>query len=231
MTNIPAPYNIINDNIIMLLFIVNIIGMAYVLLMNGTSIMERAKGIFYYERNSMPFNDRTHITRICNMLMYAQSIFYLTIISMVELQKAGNLTLAGNALVYTLAFALLFTAVLIAKRWIYDLVNNILYTKKETQDFRETYFFTIKILGFVLAPAAIALLFVPAIDASYVNFYLLLILVVYVYTIVNGLFKIIFNKKGNYLEIFLYLCALEFLPIAMVWKSVLQLSEFITIKI
>ena len=87
MTNTPVPYNITNDNTIMLLFIINIIGMAYVLMMNGTSIMERAKGIFYYQRNSTPFNDRTHITRICNALMYAQTIFYLTIITLSELQK------------------------------------------------------------------------------------------------------------------------------------------------
>lgn len=230
MTSTPVPYNITNDNIIMLLFIVNIIGMAYVLMMNGTSIMERAKGIFYYQRNSTPFNDRTHITKICNALMYAQTIFYLTIITLAELQK-GGLMLSGNALIYTGAFAIFFILVLLAKKWIYDLVNNILYTKKEAEEFREIYFFTIKILGFVLAPAAIALLFIPALSVNSVNFYLLLTLAAYIYTMINGLFRIIFTKKGNYLEIFLYLCALEFLPIAMVWKSVLQLSEFITIKI
>lgn len=230
MTSTPVPYNITNDNVIMLLFIVNIIGMAYVLMMNGTSIMERAKGIFYYQRNSTPFNDRTHITKICNALMYAQTIFYLTIITLAELQK-GGLMLSGNALIYTGAFAIFFILVLLAKKWIYDLVNNILYTKKEAEEFREIFFFTIKILGFVLAPAAIALLFIPALSVNSVNFYLLLTLAAYIYTIINGLFRIIFTKKGNYLEIFLYLCALEFLPIAMVWKSVLQLSEFITIKI
>lgn len=230
MTSTHVPYNITNDNVIMLLFIVNIIGMAYVLMMNGTSIMERAKGIFYYQRNSTPFNDRTHITKICNALMYAQTIFYLTIITLAELQK-GGLILSGNALIYTGAFAIFFILVLLAKKWIYDLVNNILYTKKEAEEFRDIYFFTIKILGFVLAPAAIALLFIPALSVNSVNFYLLLTLAAYIYTIINGLFRIIFTKKGNYLEIFLYLCALEFLPIAMVWKSVLQLSEFITIKI
>ena len=230
MTSTPVPYNITNDNVIMLLFIVNIIGMAYVLMMNGTSIMERAKGIFYYQRNSTPFNDRTHITKICNALMYAQTIFYLTIITLAELQK-GGLMLSGNALIYTGAFAIFFILVLLAKKWTYDLVNNILYTKKEAEEFREIYFFTIKILGFVLSPAAIALLFIPALSVNSVNFYLLLTLAAYIYTIINGLFRIIFTKKGNYLEIFLYLCTLEFLPIAMVWKSVLQLSEFITIKI
>ena len=41
------------------------------------------------------------------------------------------------------------------------------------------------------------------------------------------LIKIIFTKKRNCLDIFLYLCALEFLPFAMAWKFIEQLSDFI----
>ena len=231
MTSTPVPYNITNDNVIMLLFILNIIGQAYVLLVNGASIIERLKATFYYERSSAPFNDRTHITRICNGLMYAQTTFYLTIITLAILQRSGTPIVAGNALIYAGSIALLFITVLPVKKLVCDLVNNILYTKKEAYEFSEKYLFTIKLLGFALAPPAIALLFVPGINTYYVHFYLILTAIAYIYAITNGLFRIIFTKKGNYLEIFLYLCALEFLPIAMVWKSVLQLSEFITIKI
>ena len=231
MTGAPAPYSMVNDNTMMLLFILNIVGISYVFLMNGASIIERIKCIFYYESKSTPFNDRTHITWICNLLLYAQTIFYSVIVAIGYLQESKGLVLDNNAIPACATFAALFTGVLLLKKASYAIVNNILYTKKEAQEFREIYFFTIKILGFVLAPAAIALLFIPALSVNYVNFYLLLTLVAYIYTIINGLFRIIFTKKGNYLEIFLYLCALEFLPTAMVWKSVLQLSEFITIKI
>lgn len=231
MINTPVPYNIINDNVMMFLFILNIVGQTYVLLMNGASILERTKGTFYYERSSTPFNDRTHITRICNGLMYAQAIFYLTIITLAILQRSGTPIVAENAMIYAGAIALLFITVLPVKKLVCDLVNNILYTKKEAYEFSEKYLFTIKLLGFALAPPAIALLFVPGINTYYVHFYLILTAIAYIYAITNSLFRIIFTKKGNYLEIFLYLCALEFLPIAMVWKSVLQLSEFITIKI
>ena len=231
MTNAPVPYNMTNDNTIMLLFILNIIGISYVILMNGTSIIERAKALFYYQRSSTPFNDRTHITKICNALMHAQTILYLTIITIAELQKSTILKLAENAIIYTVGFALFYLAVILAKRGIYDLVNNILFTKKESQEWTNTYFFTMKLLGFALTPATISLLFIPEINIKSVNFYLLLTLIAYICTIITGLLRIIFTKNRNYLEIFLYLCALEFLPIAMAWKSVLQLSEFITIKI
>ena len=87
MTSAPAPYSMTTDNVIMLLFILNIIGIAYVILLNGPSIVERMKELLYYRHNSTPFNDRTHITRICNALMYAQTIFYLAVITMCAMME------------------------------------------------------------------------------------------------------------------------------------------------
>ena len=230
MTEIPVPYNMTNDDIIMLLFILNIIGMSYVILMNGASIIERTKGLFYYQGNATPFNDRTHITRICNTLLYTQTILYMTIIAMNGLLRRGDVTLTENTLQYTGAFATFFVLILLLKKAMYKFVNNVLYTKKEALEWDNLYFFTIKLTGFLLAPAVIAILFIPEIAIKYVNIYLLLTATTYIYAVISGLFKIIFAKKRNYLEIFLYLCALEFLPMAMVWKTVQQLSEFITIK-
>lgn len=231
MTTAPAPYNIATDNVIMLLFIMNIIGIAYVILMNGTSIVERTKELLYYRHNSTPFNDRTHITKICNALMYAQTTFYLAIIAMCEMREYTTPGIEQSPLVFLGVYAAAFLLFFLLKRVAYGMVNSILYTRKEAQEWNNLYSFTIKLLGFALAPAAMAVMFVPSLSLNYVNFYIILIACAYVYTITSGLIKIIFTKKRSCLEIFLYLCALEFLPIAMVWKSLLQVSGLITIKI
>ena len=228
MTSAPAPYNMATDNVIMLLFILNIIGISYVTLMNGPSIVERTKGLFYYRHNSIPFNDRMHITKVCNIVMYAQTIFYLTILTMAAIREYTPLEIEKHPLHFLGLYSGVYLLFFILKRVVYDIINSILYTKKELLEWRNLYFFTIKLLGFALAPAAIAILFIPSISFNYVSVYIILTACIYVYTITSGLFKIIFIKKKNYLEIFLYLCALEFLPIAMVWKSLLQLSGLIT---
>ena len=43
MTGELAPYSMTNDNIIQLLLILNLVGIAYALLMNGAGILERIK--------------------------------------------------------------------------------------------------------------------------------------------------------------------------------------------
>lgn len=227
MTDMPAPYCMINDNVIMSLFIINIIGMSYVLLMNGTNIFETFKSHFYYNRSSAPFNDRTHITRICNMLMYIQTILYSSIIIMnFFMQNSYKITEENSTLLLGTIMAVI-GGVLFLKRIAYSIVNKILFTANKATEWKGVYLFTIKMTGFALAPAIVTVLFLPYLNINYALYYTILIVIVYVCIIINSLIKIIFTKKRNCLDIFLYLCALEFLPFAMAWKFIEQLSDFI----
>ena len=230
MTNELAPYCMTNDDAVMMIFVMNIIGIAYALLMNGSGIVERLKCMFYYESKSTPYNSRTHIARICNILMYVQTLYYSAIIASEYILKSTSHLAVDTVMPLMGTLIILFTMVLLFKRLSYDAVNAILFDRHTVSEWRSFYFFTIKLLGFALTPAIIAILFIPGISFTIVKIYLLIVLATYVYTILNGLFKIIFAQRRNFLDIFLYLCALEFLPLGIVWKSVLQLSEFLTIK-
>ena len=98
MNNLLAPYNITNDNAIMLLFMLNMVSMAYVFIMNGTSIIERLKYMFYYGSKQTPFNDRTHITGLSNAFLYAQTILYATIIT-IEFLKENCFARCGKGFI------------------------------------------------------------------------------------------------------------------------------------
>ena len=227
MTDMPAPYCMINDNVIMSLFIINIIGMSYVLLMNGTNIFETFKSHFYYNRSSAPFNDRTHITRICNMLMYIQTILYSSIIIMNFFMQDSYKITEENSTLFLGTIMAVIGGVLFLKRIAYSIVNKILFTANKATEWKGVYLFTIKMTGFALAPAIVTVLFPPYLNINYALYYTILIVIVYVCIIINSLIKIIFTKKRNCLDIFLYLCALEFLHFAMAWKFIEQLSDFI----
>ena len=170
MTSTLAPYSMATDNVIMSLFIANIIGMSYVILMNGASIVERLKSLVYYHHKSMPFNDRTHITRICNALMYGQTVFYMAIITMTEMEEYTSHAIEKSPLVFLAAYSAAFILFFVLKRFAYDTVNSILYTKKEMLEWRNLYFFTVKLLGFALSPAIIAILFINSSKKGLVNY-------------------------------------------------------------
>lgn len=230
MTNEIAPYCMTNDNAIMMIFVLNIIGISYVFLMNGAGILERIKCMFYYESKSTPFSSRTHITRVCNALLYMQTVFYFAIIASEFAIENSHYTAKTTIMPLAVTLAGVFVAVMLFKLLSYSAVNAILFDKQRIRAWNDFYFFTIKLLGFAFFPAVIAILFVPEIPFNVVGLYLIFVLIVYVYTVLSGVVKIIFAQKRIFLDIFLYLCALEFLPMGIVWKSILQVSEFLTIK-
>ena len=123
MTNELAPYCMTNDNVVMMIFVMNIIGIAYALLMNGTGIIERLKCIFYYESKSTPYNSRTHITRICNALMYVQTLYYSSIIASEYILRNTPQFTFDTVLPLMGILTILFASVLLFKRMSYDAVN------------------------------------------------------------------------------------------------------------
>ena len=227
MTGETVPYSLINDNIIMLLFVANLLTMAYVFLMNGTSILETAKSMFYYGKQSNPYNDRTHITRICNILLYWQTLFYssITLFGYMQYNKLAGI---NSATAYRVLpqYALLLTAALLLKGGITHVCNSILFGRQPAQEWNQSYFFTMKLLGFLLFPIVVCAIFVKGFPKTYYTIYITFATLLYLLTTISRLIKIIFAKNRNYLDIFLYLCALEFLPIVVLWKIAHEPSIF-----
>lgn len=230
MTDGAVTYNLLTDNTMQLLFVLNIVGMAYVFLMNGSSIAERAKSIFYYGKQSNPFNDRTHITKICNMLLYLQTIFYCSIVAFAYMQYSTPFIVGATPHIVFAAFFLLFTIALLLKRVIYDACNLTLFSNTIAQEWRHSYFFTIKLTGFLLLPLVVCVIFVRDFSKLYYTIYLIFAMLIYIAVVISTAIKIIFKKKCNYLDIFLYLCALELLPMAFLWKTIHIPNAFLIIK-
>lgn len=230
MTDGAVTYNLLTDNTMQLLFVLNIVGMAYVFLMNGSSIAERAKSIFYYGKQSNPFNDRTHITKICNMLLYLQTIFYCSIVAFAYMQYSTPFIVGATPHIVFAAFFLLFTIALLLKRVIYDACNLTLFSNTVAQEWRHSYFFTIKLTGFLLLPLVVCVIFVRDFSKLYYTIYLIFAMLIYIAVVISTAIKIIFKKKCNYLDIFLYLCALELLPMAILWRTLHLTNAFLIIK-
>ena len=226
-----APYSLVNDNIIMSLFLLNILAMGYVFLMNGSSLLEQAKNLLYYSKKNTPYNDRTHITKICNILLYWQTLFYgsITIFGYMQYGKPEGM---NHIMAYShlICYFLLLAAALSAKVAISYLCNSTLFGRGAAQEWNQSFFFTIKTLGFILFPIVVCCILVKDFPKSYYTIYMIFATVFYLSVIFTGSIKIIFEKKRNYLDIFLYLCALELLPMAILWRIIHESTIFLIIK-
>lgn len=230
MSGTPIPYSIGCDNFILSLFIAGLLGGAYVLLRDGGAIVERVKRMFYYKGQATPYNARIGISRTGNTILYILLIIYSTIIIFGYLQQRGQLHTFGASYIPFTIFAAMMLVMLVLKRAVYDIVNIVLFSSAQAREWRESYFFTLKLLPFTLLPLVTTIILAPTISSIIFTAYLLIVGIMWLIMLFIRCFNIIFNEKSYFLDIFLYLCAIELLPLGLMWRAIHQTNLFLIIK-
>lgn len=230
MSGTPIPYSIGQDNLILSLFIASLLGGAYVLLRDGASIVERLKKMFYYKGQAVPYNSRAGISTAGNNILYLLLILYSTIIIFGYLQQSGKLQSIESSYIPFAVFAAISTLFVTAKGVIYEFINNVLFSREQAREWRESYFFTLQLLSFALLPLVATVILVPSLNNIIFNAYIIIIGIIYLIMLFIRCFNIIFNEKSYFLDIFLYLCAIELLPLCLMWQVIHQTYLFLIIK-
>lgn len=230
MSGTPIPYSIGQDNLILSLFIASLLGGAYVLLRDGASIVERLKKMFYYKGQAVPYNSRAGISTAGNNILYLLLILYSTIIIFGYLQQSGKLQSIESSYIPFAVFAAISTLFVAAKGVIYEFINDVLFSREQAREWRESYFFTLQLLSFALLPLVATVILVPSLNNIIFNAYIIIIGIIYLIMLFIRCFNIIFNEKSYFLDIFLYLCAIELLPLCLMWQVIHQTYLFLIIK-
>lgn len=230
MSGTGIPYFIGNDNLLTTLFMLSTLGVAYIIVLNGGSILQRLKNIFYYTGNSKPYNSQTHINRFSNIILDAQAILFLSIVAYARMQYTGTEIIPEKMhllwLLYFAAFMLFF----VLKRIVYATVNSILFSKKQEREWKELYLFTIRVFGCLLFPLITAQLVIPEIKEGFYIAHISTSGILCLLMLIKGGRRIIFPQNKGFLDIFLYLCTLEILPIMVLFKATGNLNTFLTIN-
>lgn len=231
MTESPLAYSIYNDSIILSLLILSILSCCHTLATNGYSIAERIKNIYFDTGHSNPYNSRSEISLSGNITLYILVIFSSTVIALDSMQNVTDITDRNNAYITIAILGIAFAIFLLLKRIIYDIVNLTLFGREQAKQWKESYFFTIKIMGILLLPLSALLIIYPSISDIITVIYLSFAIILYQIMLIIRCFNIIFTEKCYFLDIFLYLCAIELLPLGLVWYAISKTNLLEIIKI
>ena len=229
MTGEPVPYSIYNDNTILVLYVLSLLMGAYTLMRDGGGILERIKFMLYYSGQSTPYNTRAGISKTGSFTLYTNTILYSTIITFVYMQKALSNEDRGNLIMFA-AIVLLYIIFLAIKFIVYETVNRTLFSAKQAHEWSLSYFFTIKTASILLMPLVSALILLPTLSDTFVRIYLAIVGIMFFIVLSLRCFNIIFSKTFYFLDIFLYLCAIEVLPLIPLWQVMQRTNLFLMIK-
>ena len=229
MAGDPVPYNISNDNIIssFLLgcFILSLLAFA----ISKNFVVQQIKDFFHIPRREdikTPTSGEVIALlffALQNCLMLAMAYFFY-----VKTYVADTFIFAEEYLFIGLIFLILFVYTFL-KYPLYTMVNYTFFNGKNNGQWTHTMLILSAIEGALLFPA---ILFQSYFDSSpqYIIFYAVFVLVLVKILTFYKCYVIFFRKNGLFLQIILYFCTLEIIPLLALWGILGIITNALTIN-
>ena len=229
MAGDPVPYNISNDNIIssFLLgcFILSLLAFA----ISKNFVVQQIKDFFHIpRREDIKTPTSSEVIALLffalqNCLMLAMAYFFY-----VKTYVADTFIFAEEYLFIGLIFLILFIYAFL-KYPLYTLVNYTFFHGKNNGQWTHTMLILSAIEGALLFPA---ILFQSYFDSSpqHIIFYAVFVLVLVKIFTFYKCHVIFFRKNGLFLQIILYFCTLEIIPLLALWGILGIITNALTIN-
>ena len=150
-------------------------------------------------------------------------IFYITL--SIFLFQLFNLFKWENTVTNPVYFLIIFGFVLLyfyGKKLLYLLLGSTFETQPETREYLFNMDNFNRSLGIILLPVVILVSFAPARNPIFIAFSGIFIILVFNLVLLQRGFFILLKKQFSIFYLFLYLCTLEFLPLLLIYKIVVE---------
>ena len=209
----PVPYSVHSDNIITSLLLVCFI-MAVISFANARAfILRQAKSLFY-----LPHEGTTEVTETANELRFQAFLVFLTCILVSLLFYFYTLNTFGDTYVLQSQYHLIAIylgmaiAYLLLKMLIYTVVNIVFFDGKRNGQWLKAFLFITSLEGVVLFPAVILQAYFDMSVRNTLIYFGIALLFIKLLTFYKS-YVIFFRRNVVKLQIILYFCTLEIIPL------------------
>ena len=215
----PVPYSIHSDNFITSLLLVCFV-MAIISLASARSfIIRQAKNFFYTQHEGT-----TEVTETATELRFQTYLVFLTCILIALLYYLYTLNYFGDTYVLPSQYHLIavylamVVAYFLAKMVLYFFVNIVFFDGKKNRQWVKALLFIISLEGVLLFPAVILWAYFN-LSLQNVFIYFIFVLIIVKFLAFYKCFLIFFRRNVVKLQIILYFCTLEIIPLLAFWGT------------
>ena len=225
----PVPYNIANDNVISSLLLGCFVMSLLAFSISRNFVVQQIKDFFYIPRREdikTPTSNEVialFFFAIQTCLLLAMAYFFY-----VKAYVADAFVFAEEYLFIGLLF-LVVLVYTILKYPLYALVNYTFFFGKNNGQWRDTMLLILAIEGALLFPAILFQSYFEAPPHNLVIYTIFVLALVKIFTFYKC-YVIFFRKNGLFLQIILYFCTLEIIPLLALWGVLGIITNALTIN-
>ena len=225
----PVPYSIRNDDIITGLLLGSFL-LALISFANSMRFVSRQlKDFFYTSHDSHSLTETTSEIRF-QFFLVLQTCLLMSVFFFLYVQQnvADTFVLESEYQLLGIIFGS-FVAYIVGKTLLYTTVNNVFFGNKKNIQFLKSFLFITSVEGILLFPMVMVLAYFD-LTAHSVAFYLIFVLIFIKILTFYKCWSIFFRANGVFLQIILYFCALEIVPLFFLWGTLVTIVNELKIN-
>ncbi|MGN0222268.1 MAG: DUF4271 domain-containing protein [Prevotella sp.] len=221
------PYRLRSDNGITLLMLICFVLTTVAVKVSSGFIAKQIREFFYVAHSGPKYVNETANEVRFQALLVLQGALLLALFQYVYATH-----LYGEILVYPYQYLLMgisfamMVGYLFFKYLLVVIVNGVFFERVPTGQWLKIQLFVMALGGVLVAPPVLLQVFFD-LSVRKAGICLLCILLVVKLLLFYKCFTIFFKRLGNFLQFFLYFCALEVVPLALLWGGLLLMSRFL----
>ena len=229
VSGIPAPYAVSNDNVIaaMLLgcFVMEMVAFS----LSRNFIERQVKSFFRVSRSKESMVEADGELRFQTILVAQTSLlFSILYYFFVHELRTGKLS-SGSQLGAIGCFFCVFIAYFLFKNLIYGFVNWVFFDRKNNGQWRRMQVFLSSLEGVLLFPIVLLQVYFSLSLQAAMIYTLFVILFIKMLAFYKS-YTIFFKRMGASLQIILYFCALELMPLMVLWGVLFITDNYLIIN-
>lgn len=225
----PVPYTIAGDNLItgLLLgcFVLAMISLAKA----SNFIVRQAKNFFYVQRANTTEITETSGEFWTQFFLVVQTSLLFSIIFFFYFRTFISDTFVIEQYQIIGIFTATILGYFLLKMGLYWMVGSVFFDREKIEQWSKAFLFLFSAEGVLLFPLVMLLSYFNLSIQSAIIYTAIVIIFVKILSFYKS-FLIFFQKKEFFLQIILYLCALEIVPLAILWGVLVLINSFLKVN-
>ena len=229
MAGDPVPYTYANDNLVTSLLIIGFLIIAFSFSRMSNFIVGQAKNFIHPSKNSLSLSETSSEIYMQIVLTGLTCMVYALLYYLYATEFLASTYVTSSEYVLLGIFLGVFVAYYLSRFGLYTMVNKLFFKSSENKKFLTSLLYISAIEGLLLYPALALLAFMHLPAQNAIWYCIIVLILVKIMTFYKS-FSIFFKQNDLFLQIILYFCALEMVPLITLWGGLSVIVDILKIN-
>ena len=227
----PVPYNIHNDSIITSILLGFFILMVIAYANTHEFVTRQLKKFFYVpSEGTMEITETGTELRIQLFMVLLSSVLLSLLYYFYVIHFVGDTFILNSQYLLIAIYLVMMVSYFMAKWWLYTLVNTVFFGSKKNRHWLKTILFISSMEGAVFLPAVLLQAYFDMTEKNVVIYFIIVLIFVKILTFFKC-YVAFFRRNVVKLQIILYFCALEMVPLLAFWGALDYVTDSLKINL